>query len=75
MTFWFVECAIQPAEPEIIATKLKERYRPSAYEYGLNGTDAELTDATWQLDNLRGSFFLDRQSTSCIESHPLDVYG
>ena len=36
MTFWFVECAGQPAEPEIIAIKLKERYRPYAYDYGLH---------------------------------------
>ena len=36
MKFWFVECAGQPAEPEIIATKLKERYRPYAYYYGLH---------------------------------------
>ena len=36
MKFWFVECAGQPAEPDIIATKLKERYRPYAYEYGLH---------------------------------------
>ena len=32
----FVECAGQPAEPEIIATKLKKRYRHCAYEYGLH---------------------------------------
>ena len=36
MTFWFVECAGQPAERELIATKLKERYRTYAYEYGLH---------------------------------------
>ena len=36
MKFRFVECAGQPAEPEIIATKLKKRYRHYAYEYGLH---------------------------------------
>ena len=36
MKFWFVKCAGQPPEPEIIAAKLKERYRPYAYEYGLH---------------------------------------
>ena len=35
--FCFVECAGQPAERELIATKLKERYRTYAYEYGLHG--------------------------------------
>ena len=36
MTVSFVECAGQPAEPGIIATKLKECYRHYAYEYGLH---------------------------------------
>jgi len=36
MTFWFVECAGHPAEPQIIATKRQERYRPYAYECGLH---------------------------------------
>ena len=58
MTFWFFECAGQPAEPEIIATKLEERYRPYMYEYGLHA----------QMQSLH------MQLTSWNESRPLDVY-
>ena len=35
MKLWFFECAGQPAEPDIIATKLK-RYSRYAYAYGLH---------------------------------------
>ena len=36
MNIWFVECAGQPAEPESVATKLKERYRHYPSEYSLH---------------------------------------
>ena len=36
MTFWFAKCAGHPAEPEIIATKLKERLRRYDYKYVLH---------------------------------------